>query len=63
MKFSFPTAKDQIDASSKPITASDIYHFIWVPAEEIFVSATEIQNYILPVAVCGCAIAKLGLAY
>jgi hypothetical protein len=48
MKFHFSTAKDQNGATSKPITASDIYHLIWGPAEETAVSDTEIQNYICP---------------
>jgi len=59
MKFRFSTARDQNDASSKPITAPDIYHLIWGRAEETVVSDTETQNYILPVALCGCTSAEI----
>jgi len=59
-EFSFLDCKRSKYVSSKPITASDIYHLIWGPAEETVVSDTEIQNYIFPIALYGCTSAELG---
>jgi hypothetical protein len=62
-KFRFSTAKDQNNANSKPITASDIYHLIWGRTEGTVVSDTETQNHILPVALGGCTSAEIALSY